>query len=243
MSNDDNNEPWEVDADALALGRWPSLLLSLKSALTRGPVRRNLELCVVIEHELGLRPLVTSSSQIPRQPGEVIHLLNAYDYEHPHLISSFVPAMERALACYPYWWLAYVESMGLANFDPIELGACAGICRRYSNAPTEHTRTTAVIYWVLECLIGQYPIPEIRELPQRGDPTLRAQIIQKVEAVQLNWKKLGLRPVITSDLAVRWEDTHCWIAWVRLAHTKTGVITPRCVLRLRSDGLFRLFRS
>lgn len=241
--NDESNEPWEVDAEALALGRWPALLRALKNALTRGPVRRNLELCIVIEHELGLRPLVTSSEQMPRQPEEVIELLNEYEDEHPHLIGRFVPALERALACHPYWWLSYVESVGRANFDPVELGACAGICRRYANEPSEHTRITSVFFWALECLVGQYPVPEIRELPRTGDPTLTARIIQQIETLQLNWKSLGLRPVVTSDLAVRWEGNHHWIAWVRLAHAKTGMITPRCVLRLRSDGLFRLVRS
>jgi hypothetical protein len=243
MFDDEQNESWEVDAEGLTLGRWPSLMKSLKAALTRGPVRFNLELCVVIEHELGLRPIVTSADQMPRRPEEIIELLMQYEDEHPHLICRFAPALERALACYPYRWLSYIDTVGRSNFDPVELGACAGICRRYATEPTEHTRITAIIFWVLECLIGQYPAPEIRELPQRGDPTLRAQIIQKIEAIQLNWKKLGLRPVVTSDMVVRWEDGRCWVVWVRLANTKTGVITPRCVLRLRSDGLFRLIRT
>lgn len=242
MFDDEKNEPWEVDAEGLAVGRWPALLRALKNALTRGPVRFNLEMCVVIEHELGLRPLVTSSDQMPRQPEEIIELLNEHEDEHPDLICRFVPALERALAFSPYWWLSYIDTVGRANFDPVQLGACVGICRRYATEPSEHTRITSIIFWVLECLVGQYPVPEIRELPRTGDPTLTTRIIQQIETIQLNWRSIGLRPVVNSDLTVRWEDERCWVAWVRLADIKTGVITPRCVLRLRSDGLFRLVR-
>ncbi|MEN9866393.1 MAG: hypothetical protein RL748_1983 [Pseudomonadota bacterium] len=238
---EDHHEPWELDAEAQARGRWKSLLISLKAALS--PKKRDvLTLCVAIEHELGLRPVVTASSTMPRFPDEIIKLLADYNNHHANRIGCFVFGLERALACVPCVWLSYVGRVGRANFDPVELGACAGICRRFADTPEEHRQITGIIHWVLQCMLGQYPIPEFREHPQRGDSTLTVSITQKIEAIQLNWKKLGLRPVVNSDTVLRWTDTENWVAWVRLADMRTGKITKQSCLKLKSSGQFQLIR-
>jgi hypothetical protein len=242
---EDHHEPWELDAEAQARGRWSPLLLSLNAGLKQnidGHYREVLTLCLAIEHELGLRPVVTASSTMPRLPDEIIDLLVDYDHHHADRIGCFVFGLERALACIPQVWLSYVDKVGRANFDPVELGACAGICRRFASTPEEHRRITAIIYWVLQCMLGQFPVPEFREHPRRGDPTLTVRITQKIEAVELNWKKLGLRPVVNSDMVLRWADSESWVAWVRLANMRTGKISKHSYLRLKSSGQFQLLR-
>lgn len=233
----------EVDAEELALGRWPSLLRALKMALIKGSVRRILMMCVNVEYVLGMRALMTSDEQIPRQPSEIIELLEGFEAEHPDLLGRLTLALERALATSPFWWVSYVRLVGRANFDPVELGACAGIARAHAGSPQEHQEITAIIHHCWSMLLGQWPVPEVRALPQRGDPTLLARIITATEQVQLNWRSLGLRPVVNQDLAVRWIDHAKWVAWVRLANTLDGKINGHAVLRLQSDGLFRLVRS
>lgn len=239
--HNDHHEPWELDAVAQARGRWKILLVSLNTALS--PKKRDvLTLCVAIEHELGLRPVVTASSTMPRFPDKIIELLADYDRNHADLAGRFVFGLERALACVPCVWLSYVGKVGRANFDPVELGACAGICRRFATTEEEHRQITGIIYWTLRCMLGQYPIPEFREHPRRGDPTLTVQITQKIEAIQLNWRKLGLRPVVNSETVLRWIDSESWVAWVRLANTRTGEITKQSCLQLKSSGKFQLIK-
>lgn len=239
--NNEYHEPWELDAETQARGRWKILLLSLNTALS--PKKRDvLTLCVAIEHELGLRPVVTASSTMPRFPDKIIDLLADYDRNHADLAGRFVFGLERALACVPCVWLSYVGKVGRANFDPVELGACAGICRRFANTAEEHRQITAIIYWVLQCMLGQYPIPEFSEHPRRGDPTLTVSITQKIEAIQLNWKKLGLRPVVNSETVLRWADTESWVAWVQLANMCSGKISKHSYLRIKSSGQFQLLR-
>ncbi len=236
------DESWEVDVEALACGRWPVLIRALKAALTRGTLKSRFELCLVIANELGLRSLLSRETQALPQPEDLLQMLRSYERNNPSQLWRLVPALERALASRPMWWIHYVEVSGLSTFDPVELAACCGIARREADTPKAHRGITRIIHHCMTTLLGQFPIPEIQELPRQGEPTLHLDIVRAIEGVQLNWRALGLRPATTPDLVVRWSPDKQWIAWVRLKHFKTGNLHPHAFLRLTQSGQFRLLR-
>jgi hypothetical protein len=68
------------------------------------------------------------------------------------------------------------------------------------------------------------------------------QIAHTIEQVQINWRSLGLRPVLNRKMVVRRDETREWVAWIELAQTGTGRINENSVLQLRENGRFRLLR-
>jgi len=94
----------------------------------------------------------------------------------------------------------------------------------------------------LASLLGKRPIPEIGEHPRTGDPTFSVQIAHLTEQVQVNWRSLGLRPVLNQKLVVRRDQGRGWVAWIELAEAKAGKIHPHSVLQLLENGHFRLLR-
>ena len=229
-------------AKSLEAGRWLMLRRAFEAGLTKEQPMRILELCVQFELELGLYYLLDPDFRVPRQPDRVVELLHEIECEHFDRIAVLVPRLERALAVSPTWWCHYVESCGISTFDPVELGACAGIARRYAEGPQEHRRIVRIVHQCWASLLGERPIPEIREHPRTGDPTLTVQIAHVAEQVQVNWRSLGLRPVINRQMVVRRDENRGWVAWIDLAEAKTGNIHPHSVLQLFENGHFRLLR-
>jgi hypothetical protein len=238
--DEETNEQGETQF--IEAGRWPILFKGFEDGLSKESPPRIMDLCFQVEIELGLHYLLDSDFRLPRQPDRIMELLREVEAEHFGRIPLFVSRLERALAVSPSYWCRYVESCGLSAFDPGELGAAAGIARRYALGRSEHRRVVRIIHQCRASLLGQHPIPEIREHPRTGDPTLTVQIVQAVEQVQVNWRTLGLRPVVNRQLVVRRDENRGWVAWVELAETKTAKIHPHSVLQLFENGHFRLLR-
>jgi hypothetical protein len=51
---------------------------------------------------------------------------------------------------------------------------------RHPSTPKEHKGVTRIINHCMTTLLGQFPIPEVRELPRSGDPTLHLEIVRAV---------------------------------------------------------------
>lgn len=236
------DESWDVDGPGLAIARWRPVVDVIEAVFREGSIDDQLSLCLAVEIELGLRPLVTMRSQVVLVPDEIKVLLRSYETEHAGQLAVFVPALERALAAVPALWIQYIDRVGRACFDPIDLAAAAAVARRYADGPAIQREITRIVFGALECVAGQYPIPVVREAPRRGYPTLILDVTRMVSALEVNWKGLGLRPVIDTDMVVRWPTPDQWVAWVRVVRFKSGHRHPSCALRIRSNGQFRFVR-
>lgn len=237
--NEETNE--HGSAKSLEAGRWPLLLQAFEDGLNQESPPRVMDMCFHVEVELGLHYLLDPDFRLPRPPDRILELLQEVEREHFGRIEVFVPRLERALAASPTWWIDYVENCGFSVFDPVELGAAAGIARRYAEGPKEHRRIVKIIHQCWCRLLGQCSVPEIREHPRTGDPTLTVQIARAVESVQINWRSLGLRPLLNRQMVVR-RDASGWVAWIELAYAQSGRIHPHSVLQLQENGRFRLLR-
>jgi hypothetical protein len=71
---------------------------------------------------------------------------------------------------------------------------------------------------------------------------LTVRIAHAVEQVQVNWRSLGLRPVINRQMVVRRDENRGWVAWIDLVETKSEKLHPHSVLQLFENGHFRLLR-
>lgn len=237
----------DIDSAGLARARWLCLVYALLDAL------RNLEsddykrLSMQIELEMGLRRVVPiSEGEKYFTPVTYWELkFNRYGEEHEDFFPVLVPRMERALATQPIQWLAYVNGMGRACFDPAELSSCAAIAKNFADGLPNHVSSEVIriLHWSWACVLGQKPVPLVREVPRRGHPMIILEIIGEVERIELNWKSLGMTPVVNAETVVRWDEHERWVAWVKLVRMRTGKIAPNDALRLRSDGVWRIVRQ
>ena len=232
------------DHDGLALARWPSAVNAIHDALTNADHEIYVSLSRILEVELGLRSVVDTKNNKPIDVEDWESILIDYEANHGKALYIVVPRMERALASVPQRWVRYVDEIGRSCFDPVELAACAAVAKRFANEPLAelHVKINSLIIWAWDCLLGQRPIPQVRQLPRRDHPNLILLIIRAIHAVELNWAAIGLRPIIDDDLTVRWGESETWTAWVKLVHTNTCKINPHAVLRLQSNKFWRILR-
>jgi hypothetical protein len=240
--NDEN----EVDSDGLATARWLRVLHALQEALmeTDEPARSRLALSV--EHELGLRSIldIAADKEEPIGTTELLVLLSEFGDSFPHYLPVVVPRLERALATLPSAWVAYVRETGCAAFDPTELaGACAIAKNNSEPGVKEHIAINALLARAVELILGQQPIPLVRSARLNEHPTIILDVIQAISKIELNWSVLGLTPVIDRRFALRWDELERWTAFVPLASTTPGKTVSDKILRLRSDGTWRLVRQ
>jgi hypothetical protein len=236
----------DIDSVGLARARWLCLVDALLDAL------RNLEsedydkLSRQIEIEMGLRHVVPPFERekyfTPVTYWEL--KFKRYGEDHEDFFPVLVPRMEFALATQPTRWLAYVQELGRACFDPAELSACAAVAKNHAEGLPAYVSVgiIQILHWSWDCVLGRRPVPCVREVPRRGHPTIVLEIIGGVERIETNWKSLGLTPVVNAETVVRWDEHERWTAWIKLVRTKTGKITTTAALRLRSDGLWRIVR-
>jgi len=236
----------ETDEAGLAKARWLIVADAIRDALENSDPEDSRTLSRHLELELGLRPIFNFwDSDYEFVPsGAWMSLLFDYAEADDEMLCFIVPRIERALATSPKRWLAYVHETGRACFDPVELSVCVAIAKRAteSNSP-EHNALNTLLHWCWECVLGQRPIPHVRQAPQRNYPTLILNIIRHVEKIELNWPSLGLAPVINDEIVVRWDEFERWVAFIKLVNTDTGKISPDVSLRLRSDGLWRVVNN
>ena len=242
MTDDNLNE---TDSDGLALARWSSAVGAIRDALSNLDFEEYVNLSRNLEIELGLRAVVDAQSARPIDDEEWISILMNYEENHSRVLHTVVPRLERALASSPERWVNYVNKIGRSCFDPVELASCAAIAKSFADDTLAevHVKINQLILWSWDCLLGQRPIPQVRQFPQQDHPTLHLVIIRAIEKVELNWRSIGLRPIITNSMTVRWaSESESWTAWIQLAHIQTGIINPNAVLRLNSDGFWRILR-
>jgi hypothetical protein len=227
----------------LAQARWIRICDALRLALEEMNREHAAALSWRLEFELGLRSIFTinDSDYHPTSAADWMELLSLYADSYEDLICYFVPRLERAFAGCPRQWLDYVNETGRSCFDPVELSACIAIAKNEATPfSREHRDLNQLLHWCWECVFGQYPIPVVRELPRRGHPTLILDIIKAIDGIELNWKSIGLTPIINKDMAIRWDDHERWTAFIKLMEIKTGQISADSSIRIRSDGLWRL---
>ena len=241
-----NDECDDIDAAGLARARWLLLVDALMTALRSLKAEDYERLSYQIEIEMGLRHVVplTKYDKYVTPVSRWELTFERYEDEHADFFPVLVPRMERALATQPIRWIAYVNGMGRGCFDPAELSSCAAVAKKFSDGLPNHVSADVIriLHWSWECLLGQKPVPLVRELPRRGHPTVILEIIGGVERVELNWKALGMTPVVNAETVVRWDEHERWVAWVKMVRTKTGKPTSAAALRLRSDGVWRIVR-
>ena len=232
------------DQDGLALARWPAAVNAIHDALSNADHEIYVSLSRILEVELGLRAVVDRKINKPLDIEEWVARFIDYEANHGKALYLVVPRIERALASVPNRWLRYVDEMGRSCFDPVELAACAAVAKRFSDEPLAevHVKINAIIIWAWDCLLGQRPIPQIRQLPRRDHPNLMLLIIRAIHEVELNWTAIGLRPIITDDLTVRWGESGTWTAWVKLVHINSNKLNSHAVLRLQSNNFWRILR-
>lgn len=238
------NDEDQIDETGLAKARWPRIRAAIRDALENSDHDDYTALSQRLELELGLRSIFkfTEPDYEPIPPEDFIAMVAEYARKQEHMICFVVPRLERALAASPTRWLAYVKATGRDCFDPTELTVCIAIAKRACEPlSSEHVAINALLHWCWDCILGQRPIPLVRQAPQRGHPTLILEIIRGIEQIELNWKALGLTPVINDLLAVRWDEQERWTAFIKLI-TKSGEISPYASLRLRGDGIWRIVR-
>lgn len=241
-----NDECDDIDSAGLARARWLCLVDALMNALRSLKSEDYERLSFQIEIEMGLRHVVplTKYDKYVTPVSRWELTFERYEDEHADFFPVLVPRMERALATQPIRWLAYVNGMGRACFDPAELSSCAAVAKIFADGLPNHVseEVIRILHWSWASVLGQKPVPLVREVPLRGHPTVILEIIGGVERIETNWKSLGLTPVVNAETVVRWDEHERWTAWIKLARIKNGKITPTAALRLRSDGLWRIVR-
>jgi hypothetical protein len=241
-----NDEDDDIDSVGLARARWGCVVDALIEALKNSVPEERARISLWMEIELGIREIATAlrstGSSATREQWEGV--FRHYETECEDILPALTLRLERVLATMPGRWVAYVRDLGRSCFDPAELGAGVAIARSFleedpTNVGEELLR---LLHWSWDCVLGQRPVPSIREFPARQYPRTGLEIIKAVEQVEVNWRALGLRPVINRDMALRWDEHERWTAWLRMVSAKSGEISPYAVLRLRSDGAWRIVR-
>lgn len=242
-----NDELDDIDSAGLAKARWSCVTDSLLEALKNSDPSDVQYLTLHLRIELGLQDVAA----VFRDPGACPTteqwggIFAHYERDCEDLLPVFVPRLERALATQPGRWVAYVRSLGRSCFDPVDLSACVGIARRHvreDSLPHVGEELLRLLHWAWDCVLGQRPVPLIREFPARHYPRTGLEIIKAVEQVEVSWRAIGLRPVINRDMALRWDEHERWTVWLRMVSAKSGEISPYAVLRPRSDGAWRIVR-
>lgn len=240
------HEDDDIAETALAKARWLRICDELRQAFEEMDRRDFIALSWRLELELGLRSIFTINDPDyqPITAEDWMEMLGLYADSYEDLICYFVPRLERALASFPSRWLNYVHQTGRSCFDPVELSACIAIAKHETEPfSSDHTELNRMLHWCWDCVLGQHPMPVVRELPRRGHPTLILDIIKAVDQIEVNWKSMGLTPVINKEMAIRWDAQERWTAFIKLIEIKTGEISTDNSLRVRSDGTWRLVKS
>jgi hypothetical protein len=237
------NDDVDFDHEGLSAARWLRLFHTITEVLNDAEEPHRSQLALFLEIELGLRSVldIARSQEEPLPAAELLGQLEEFADGHTECLSLVVPRIERALATQPPVWLKYILETGRACFDPTELAACAAIAKDNAvpGAP-EHLAVNAIMEWAVETVLGQLPIPVVRSARFAENPTVILDVIREVGKVELNWRSLGLTPVIDKTFALRWDEAERWTAFVRLMSAVNGKISRDRILRLRSDGLWRI---
>lgn len=239
------NDETEVDSDGLAVARWLRILHALRDALAESDEPSRCRLALAVEHELGLRSVldIAASLEEPIGAAELIDMLTEFGDAYSHFLPVVVPRLERALATFPAAWIAYVRETGCVAFDPTELAGCCAIAKTNAEpGAKEHIAINALLASSVELILGRQPIPLVRSARLDEHPTIILDVVREISRIELNWRSLGLTPVIDKRFALRWDEHERWTAFVPLASTTTGKTTEQ-ILRLRSDGAWRLVRQ
>ena len=238
------NDEDDIDIIGLAEARWIKITHALLNFDEHAiDDYQRARLAMEIELELGLRSILDLpiGTEEPAHIQELVRTVENFVEAHPSFLAKIVMRLERAFAIFPKAWLNYVEENGRACFDPAEIAACAATAKNNSEAGAgEHKRIQALLHWSWDALLGQRPIPFVQVAAQHGHPTVILDVVKGIQDIQVNWTAMNYIPVINRDLALRWDESERWIAFVKLMIVSTGKISRFKVLRVRSDRVWRI---